>query len=77
MDQIFWGLTGSQWMEIGISLLILLGVLLVAWKWEKAGGVTLIILGLVLSVLVFRMNYRMNNSIILFENTISEGEYGV
>ena len=32
MDQFFWGLTGSQWMEIGISLLILLGVLLLG-RW--------------------------------------------
>lgn len=57
------------WQQIGgflihmIPSFILLGVLLVAWKWEKAGGVILIILGLVLSILVFRMNYRINNSV--------------
>jgi len=32
MEHIFWGLTGSEWTEIGISLLILLGVLLLG-RW--------------------------------------------
>jgi small-conductance mechanosensitive channel len=32
MDQIFWGLSGSEWLEIGISVLILLGVLLLG-RW--------------------------------------------
>lgn len=32
MESIFWGLTGQQWIDIGISLLILLGVLLLG-RW--------------------------------------------
>ena len=35
MNGIFWSLTTQQWMEIGISLLILLGVLLLAKDIEK------------------------------------------
>jgi MscS family membrane protein len=32
MDRIFWGLAGSEWVEIGISTLILLGVLILG-RW--------------------------------------------
>lgn len=57
------------WQQIGSFLIhliptfILLGILLVAWKWEKVGGIILIVLGLIFSFLVFRMNYKMNNSV--------------
>lgn len=57
------------WQQIGGFLIhlvpsfILLALLLVAWKYEYIGGLILIILGLVFSFIVFRMNYRMNNSV--------------
>jgi len=42
---------------------ILLLFLLIAWKWEKTGGILFIIIGLALSPFIFIMNYRMNHSI--------------
>ena len=57
-----------------IPSFILLGILLVAWKWEKIGGIILLALGLVFSVIVYRFNYKMNNSIwmsILIISTIT------
>lgn len=46
-----------------IPSFILVGFLLVAWKYEKIGGIILIILGLIFSFFLFRHNYKMNNSI--------------
>ena len=42
---------------------VLLGLLLVAWKYEYVGGIILVIIGLILSFIVFRMNFRMNHSV--------------
>jgi hypothetical protein len=46
-----------------IPVFILLALLIVAWKWEYTGGLIFIILGVILSVLVFIWNYKMNHSI--------------
>ena len=46
-----------------IPSFVLLGILIVAWKWEKIGGTIFILIGLVLSPLVFVHNYRMNESV--------------
>ena len=46
-----------------IPSFILLGFLIVAWKWEYIGGIIFIIIGLGLSPLVFMHNYKMNDSI--------------
>ena len=46
-----------------IPSFILLAVLLIAWKWEKTGGIIFIAIGLITSPLVFMHNYRMNESI--------------
>jgi len=46
-----------------IPVFILLALLIVAWKWEYIGGLIFILLGVILSVLVFIWNYRMNHSI--------------
>lgn len=51
MDRIFWGLTGGQWVEIGISLLILLGVLLLG-KW---------IISLILEKILVRITKQTKN----------------
>ena len=40
-------------------------LLFVAWKYEYIGGIILVLLGLVFSVVVFRMNYRINESILM------------
>ena len=51
------GLTlGQQLLDFLIHLIpsfVLLGILLTAWKWEKPGGIIFILIGLILSPLVF------------------------
>ena len=57
------------WEQIGAFLIhlipsvVLLAVLLVAWKWEKIGGIILMVLGLGLSPFVFTMNLHRTDSI--------------
>jgi small-conductance mechanosensitive channel len=53
MNQIFWGLSGQQWIEIGISVLILLGVLVLG-RW---------IINLILEKLLFRITKRTKNNL--------------
>jgi Tfp pilus assembly protein PilN len=45
-----------------IPSFVLTGILIVAWKWEKIGGIILTVVGIVLSVLVFILNFKMNHS---------------
>jgi hypothetical protein len=47
-----------------IPAFVLMLVLFIAWKWERAGGIILTILGIVLSVLVFNLNFRRNHSVL-------------
>ncbi len=42
---------------------VLIAILIIAWKWEKAGGIIFIIIGLALSPVIFRKNYHMNHSV--------------
>ncbi|MCK4489089.1 MAG: hypothetical protein KAU23_02455, partial [Anaerolineales bacterium] len=53
MNQVFWGLSGQQWIEIGISILILLGVLLLG-RW---------VINLILEKLLFRITKRTKNNL--------------
>ena len=53
MDRVFWGLTGQQWLDIGISLGILIGVLLLG-KW---------IITLVIDNLLLRITRRTKNNL--------------
>jgi len=53
MNQVFWGLSGQQWIEIGISVLILVGVLLLG-RW---------VINLILGKLLFRITKRTKNSL--------------
>lgn len=46
-----------------IPSFILLVVLIIAWKWEKAGGVVLIIIGLVFSIFLFILNFKRTHSL--------------
>jgi hypothetical protein len=41
----------------------LLGILLVAWKWEFVGGLIFSVIGLVFTPIIFIHNYRMNGSV--------------
>ena len=43
-----------------IPSFILLGLLIVAWKWERVGGIILTVIGLVFLVLVFNLNHHRN-----------------
>ncbi len=36
----------------------MLVILIIAWKWEKTGGIILTIAGLVLFILTFNLNYN-------------------
>ncbi len=57
------------WQQLGaffihlIPSFILVAVLILAWKWEKIGGIIFILLGLGLSPFIFQHNYEMNQSI--------------
>ncbi len=53
MNQVFWGLSGQQWIEIGISILILLAVLLLG-RW---------VINLFLEKLLFRITKRTKNNL--------------
>jgi prolipoprotein diacylglyceryltransferase len=58
----------TLWQQLGgflihnIPSFVLLAVLIVAWKWEKVGGIILTILGLALCIFVFILNYKRNHS---------------
>ena len=57
------------WQQIGAFLmhlipsLILLALLLIAWKWEYIGGIIFTVIGLGFSPFIFKHNYDMNHSI--------------
>lgn len=42
---------------------ILLAFLLIAWKWEKIGGILFMSIGLGFSPFIFQHNYNMNHSV--------------
>jgi prolipoprotein diacylglyceryltransferase len=46
-----------------IPSFILCAILIIAWRWEKAGGIILTIAGLALCIFVFQMNLRRTHSI--------------
>jgi cell division protein FtsW (lipid II flippase) len=46
-----------------IPSFILIAVLIVAWKWEKTGGIIFIIIGTALGIFLFRGNYRHNHNL--------------
>ena len=59
----------TLWQQLGDFLMhlipsfILLGILLIAWKWEFIGGLIFTIIGVVFTPIVFTHNYRMNQSL--------------
>jgi hypothetical protein len=44
-----------------IPSIILIIILIAAWKWELAGGIIFIALGLIMSPFVYMMNYNRNH----------------
>lgn len=57
---------GKQLLAFAIHLVpsfILLALLLLAWKWERLGGILFIILGLALTPWLYSHNYAMNNNV--------------
>jgi hypothetical protein len=61
----------TLWQQLGaffvhlIPSFILLAFLLVAWKWERIGGILFMVIGLVFSPFVFILNYKRNHSILM------------
>ena len=57
------------WQQLGafsihlIPSIILLGLLIISWKWEYIGGVVFAVIGLGFSPFIFIHNYNMNHSI--------------
>ena len=67
LDSFAPGLT--VWEQIGAFLMhliptyILIAILVVAWKWEKIGGIILMVVGLGFSPSIFLLNYHRSGSI--------------
>lgn len=55
-----WQNIGSFLMHL-IPSLVLLAILIIAWKWENIGGIILIIVGVAFSILVFNINYSQRH----------------
>ena len=59
----------SIWQQLGgflihlIPSFILLGFLIVAWKWELIGGIIFTLIGLGLSPFIFMVNFKNNHSV--------------
>jgi len=61
-ERTFWQNTAAFLKHL-IPSFILLAVLIIAWKWEKVGGIILAIIGLAFGIFLFIFNYRKNNSV--------------
>ena len=61
-ERTFWQNIAGLMMNL-IPSFVLLAVLIVAWKWEKVGGITLIILGLAFSIFIFMLNFKRSHSV--------------
>jgi hypothetical protein len=57
------------WQQLGtffihlIPTYVLIALFIVAWKWEKIGGIIFIVIGLALSPFVFMLNYNRTQSV--------------
>lgn len=59
-ERTFWQNATALLMSL-IPSFVLLAALIIAWKWEKTGGIILTIIGLALSIFVFVLNYIRNH----------------
>lgn len=57
----FWQNTAAFLIHL-VPSFILLGLLVIAWKWEKAGGIIFTIFGLAFSIFIFIINYKRTQS---------------
>jgi len=55
-----WQQLGAFFMHL-IPSFILVAFLIIAWKWEQIGGIIFMILGLVMSPLIFILNHNRNH----------------
>ncbi len=56
----------QQLADFGMHLVpsyILIALLVIAWKWEFAGGIIFLLIGLVTSPFIYTHNYDMNHSV--------------
>jgi len=59
------------WQQIGgflihlIPTYILVALLIIAWKWELAGGIIFMAIGFGFSPFIYNMNYHMNHSVLM------------
>jgi len=56
----FWQ-NATAFLMHNIPSFVLLAVLIVAWKWEKVGGIILTITGLAFSIFIFVFNYKRHH----------------
>jgi hypothetical protein len=61
-ERTFWQNIAALMMHL-IPSFVLLAVLIVAWKWEKAGGIILTIIGLAFSIFIFIFNLKRTHSV--------------
>ena len=57
---------GQQFIAFFIHLIpsfILIALLILAWNWEKIGGIIFTIIGIGLSPFIYQHNYKMNHSV--------------
>ena len=59
-ERTFWQNTAAFLMH-NIPSFILIALLIIAWKWEKAGGIILTIIGLAFSIFIFVFNFKRNH----------------
>jgi prolipoprotein diacylglyceryltransferase len=62
-ERTFWQNTVAFLMHL-IPSFVLLAILITAWKWEKTGGIILIIFGLLFCILIFMTNYNRTQSVV-------------
>lgn len=60
-ERTFWQNLAAFAMHL-IPSFVLLIVLIVAWRWEKIGGITLTIIGLAFSIFIFIFNLKRTHS---------------
>jgi len=59
-ERTFWQNVAAFLMQL-IPSFVLLAIFIVAWKWEKVGGIILVIVGVVLCIFTFNLNYNQRH----------------
>jgi prolipoprotein diacylglyceryltransferase len=60
-ERTFWQNTTALLMHL-IPSFVLLASLIIAWKWEKTGGIILTIIGLAFGIFIFVFNYKTRHT---------------